>query len=574
MFPPYPFGLNATVIANEPCNGNCLGVANAAVTGGKTPYTYAWSPSGGNAATATGLCAGSYTITVMDASGCPGTAQVVITQPPVLSVTASATPALCNGQPSGTLSATAAGGTPPYVYSWSALNILAVGAGTYTVVAIDGNGCKATASATVTQPPPLTVKITGPQTVCKGASGILSANVNGGTGPYTYSWSPQTGTNATLIITPDSSTVYYVTVTDANGCTANPNPAEFSVVLGPPLTAALTGPTSMCVGTSVTLCTATTGGTGGNSFMWEPGGMTTPCVTVSPGGTTTYSETVSDNCGASVTVSAKVRVNPLPDVAFHADLYQGCSPMCVQFRNGTTIGSGGLASYVWNFGDKDTMYAYAPVHCYAKPGLYDVGLTAVSDSGCSSTLNKPGTITVYSSPVAFFKTNPNPANILSPTIQFSDKSTDQYGIVSWRWVFGEAGDTASVLENPIHTYGDTGTYCAQLAVMNMHGCSDTATDCLVINPAFSLYIPSAFTPNGLGKNEVFEAVGRYIKNFEMYIFDRWGTQVFYSNNINVGWDGTAKGGNICPEGTYVYKINVTDAQDLTHSYVGEVTLIK
>jgi gliding motility-associated-like protein len=111
--------------------------------------------------------------------------------------------------------------------------------------------------------------------------------------------------------------------------------------------------------------------------------------------------------------------------------------------------------------------------------------------------------------------------------------------------------------------------------MNNHGCMDTITNCLVIEPAFNLYIPSAFTPNGDGKNEVFKPMGQYVKSFEMYVFDRWGMQLYHTKDINQGWNGTVNGaGTVCQEDTYIYKITVMDSEGNQHSYVGNVTLMK
>jgi len=171
--------------------------------------------------------------------------------------------------------------------------------------------------------------------------------------------------------------------------------------------------------------------------------------------------------------------------------------------------------------------------------------------------------------------SPQPTTILQPNIQFTDKSTDNYGIVYWTWNFGETGDTTSYLQNPTHTYMDTGTYCVNLVVMNQHGCVDSTTNCLIIDPVFTLYIPDAFTPNSDGKNEVFMAKGNDVKSFEMYIFDRWGMQLFHSTDINLGWTGTVKGGNtIAQEDTYVYLINAYDNKNEKHTYLGKVSLLK
>ena len=111
--------------------------------------------------------------------------------------------------------------------------------------------------------------------------------------------------------------------------------------------------------------------------------------------------------------------------------------------------------------------------------------------------------------------------------------------------------------------------------MNIHGCTDTVTECLVIDPIYTLYIPDAFSPNGNGVNDVFMAKGNDIKSFEMYIFDRWGMQLFHSTDIMNGWDGSAKsGGGVQQEDTYVYLIYAVDHKDKKHTYIGKVNLIK
>jgi gliding motility-associated-like protein len=187
-------------------------------------------------------------------------------------------------------------------------------------------------------------------------------------------------------------------------------------------------------------------------------------------------------------------------------------------------------------------------------------------------------INVFSHPHANFTESPQPTTIQNPNIQFTDLTTDQYGIASWNWTFNDPSDSNAVsnLQNPAHTYSDTGTFCPTEIVVNLHGCTDTVTHCLIIDQQFSLYIPDAFTPlNSDGLNTIFTAKGKYIQNFEMYIFDRWGMQLFHTLSIDKGWDGRVnEGANVCQEDTYVYLINVTDNMNKKHSYIGKVVLIK
>ena len=111
--------------------------------------------------------------------------------------------------------------------------------------------------------------------------------------------------------------------------------------------------------------------------------------------------------------------------------------------------------------------------------------------------------------------------------------------------------------------------------MDVHGCLDSAVNCLIVNPGFTLYIPDAFSPNGDGINDIFEPKGTYIKDFEMYIFDRWGMQLYHTTDIMKGWDGRVNGNSsIAQEDTYIYTIKVIDTRDGVHSYIGNVYLIK
>jgi gliding motility-associated-like protein len=123
---------------------------------------------------------------------------------------------------------------------------------------------------------------------------------------------------------------------------------------------------------------------------------------------------------------------------------------------------------------------------------------------------------------------------------------------------------------------DTGSYCPQLIVENNKGCADTITKCLQVIPLFTLYIPTAFSPNGDGVNDIFEPKGTYIKSFEMYIYNRWDmVELYHTTDITKGWNGTVNGGsNIAQEDTYIYKIIVIDWSNIQHSYFGEVTVLK
>jgi hypothetical protein len=225
--PAYTF---STIKTNAACTGtvSCSGSATITPSVAGT-YTFVWSPSGGTSTTgvATGLCAGNYTVTATDGSGCTLQTTVVIGTTPIalsfVNITANCSTS-CNGK--STVSAS--GGSAPYTYAWSSAagtNATATGlcgGSTYTVTVTDASGCSNSAVTTIASQPLVAItnfnntgaSCTG---VCNGSS---IASVSGGTGPYTYAWSPTGGTNATATgLCADS--IYTLIVSDANGCSTS-----------------------------------------------------------------------------------------------------------------------------------------------------------------------------------------------------------------------------------------------------------------------------------------------------------------------------------------------------------------
>ncbi len=209
---------------NVLCFGSSSGsISLTNVSGGVSPYTYSWSPSGGTNITATGLSAGSYTVTVTDNNGCAGTAIDSIGQPsPIYFDSANyITGAGCSNN-NGSAEVMVGGGTYPYTYSWSpgggsTQRDSGLSAGTYSVTITDHNGCTTTTSIAVPSTGPVpSISTVGDS--CNGQSnGIAIVNsVSGGVAPYTYSW--VSSGNTTSSISGLSAGVYSIVVTDNTGC--------------------------------------------------------------------------------------------------------------------------------------------------------------------------------------------------------------------------------------------------------------------------------------------------------------------------------------------------------------------
>jgi hypothetical protein len=211
-----------TVVTNVSCNGGTNGAINLTPTGGVAPYTFVWSPGGQTTEDRTGLAAGTYTVTITDATGATGTVSATVTQPSALTAATSQTNIACNGAATGVASVSPIGGTSPYTYRWSTgattQTITGLAAGSYSVVITDANGCTLTRSFIITQPSALTATTSQTNVTTNGGNnGSATITVSGGTPGYTYSWSPNVSTTATASNL--SAGTYTVTVTDANGCT-------------------------------------------------------------------------------------------------------------------------------------------------------------------------------------------------------------------------------------------------------------------------------------------------------------------------------------------------------------------
>src|ERR1700739_1618105 len=287
---------------NVACYGGSTGSATISASGGTSPYTYSWSPSGGTNATASNLAAGSYTCTITDAHSCTGTVTVTITQPSAaLSASISAhTNVNCYGQSTGSATVTAANGTSPYTYSWSpsgGTNATAsnLAAGGYTVTVTDHNSCTTTATVTLTQPSSAVRDSISSQTnvLCNGENnGSATVGVKGGTSPYTYSWTSGGGKNATANNL--TAGTYTCTITDHNGCTST----VVATITQPAVFQGQIEAYSTCGSNHIVeLGVDLTGGTQPYTYSWSPNVSASDTAFGLAAGT--YSVTVNDanGCG-------------------------------------------------------------------------------------------------------------------------------------------------------------------------------------------------------------------------------------------------------------------------------------
>jgi hypothetical protein len=411
---------------NVSCNGGTNGSATVTVTGGTGAYSYAWAPSGGTAATASGLAAGTYTVTAIDANTCQITTTVTITEPAVLSATTAQTNVLCNGGATGSATVTIAGGTGPYTYSWApsggtAATASGLATGIYTVTVTDANNCQLTRTFTITEPAVLSATTSQTNLSCNGATnGIAGVTVTGGTAPYTYSWAPSGGTGATA--TGLAAGTYTVTITDANACQIT---RSFTITEPTALSATTSSTNVSCNGGSNGSATVTvTGGTGAYTYLWAPSGGTAATASGLAAGNYTVTITDANMCQITRTVSV-TQPSPIVIVPSQSNV------SCTGGSNGSaTVGvSGGTGNYTFSWAPSGGTGATATG---LAAGTYTV--TVTDANSCTATQSFTITTTADTTPPTVVTTNitvPLTAGVATITAaQVNNGSTDNCGIAS------------------------------------------------------------------------------------------------------------------------------------------------
>ncbi len=444
---------------------------------------------------------------------------------------------------------------------------LPTGPVTYTVTAtLPNSGCPAIIRTLNVILASLAINILTPaDTLCIGSS--FHIRVSGGTGA-TFVWSPSAGLDHNTvpdpIATPATSTVYTVTVSSTSGCVTT---GTVSVTVINPVPNILTNDTFLCIGNSVVLNATTDPGVG---LIWSPSSnLSDPTINnpvATPTVTTTYTltETASSphgNCIANtevtVTVFPKLYVVPCADQSI-------CLNSTIKL---STEPSGADYIYNWTGPNGFTSTVMDPLINHAQggnQGTYSV--TVTNASGCSG--DSSTNVTVFFSSVSLTNVT------LSQTIPFgSSIQLNADNAIKYMWTPADGSLNNPNINNPIATPQIPTTYTVY--GMDNHGCTDSAKVTINLTHTGDIFIPSAFTPNGDGLNDIFR-VGNLGLNrlVEMSIYNRWGDKVYHSvNGESNGWDG-AFGGVMQDVGVYNYVIVIGRPDMPDDVYKGNLTLIR
>ncbi len=385
----------ATTNTPDICN-SCNGTATVNVQGGVGPFTYQWLPSGGNGPTATGLCAGTYSVLITDVVSCgiPDTAVVTIQAQNSVSATSVQVNPTCNGDCNGSLNITPQG-TPPYTYAWSpniSTTNSATGlcAGSYAVLVTDSSGCSSTLNYTITQPAALSLTLNGTPTICSGDTSVINATATGGTGAYTITWDNSLPPGLTQSVNPTATTTYNATLTDSNGCNTT---QAYTVNVSPAPQVSFTASPGDCAPATVTFTNITTGATVYGWTFGDPAsglqnvsGSQNPSHTYQAAGSYTVTLVAQSGAGCIDSLSfgpVVIFAQPTADVISNTTTVNELSPNVVF----TDLAIGGTAC-VFYFGDGDSIVGcnFGNVtHTYPGPGTYTAMQIVTDAGGCSDT---------------------------------------------------------------------------------------------------------------------------------------------------------------------------------------------
>lgn len=614
------------------CFGNATGSINSSVNGGTAPYTYAWN-NGANTPNLNMVTAGSYTVTVTDNNGCTATSSATVTQPAAaLSVVGGVTHVLCFGASTGLIDITVNGGTSPYQYVWSSgaatQDIQNLPAGNYQVTVTDANGCTAVFNNNVNQPAAaLAVNGLVTDVLCHGAlTGAVDVTVSGGTGPYIYSWSNGGTTQDLNNIAAGN---YQLTVTDAHGCVDN----SYSATVLQPLSAMIVSgqyTDAQCYGSNDgAIDISVTGGTPGYQFIWSNGATTEDVNGLPPG---LYSVVVIDANGctdASYNVSLTQPVAVLHSAGLVTDVHCGAAGTgSIQL---TTTGGTIPYGYAWSNGatSEDVMSLNAGNYTVVVTDAHGCTTTAsftltelpsvvvtgvISPNLCFGQQDAGIDISVSggTAPYHILWSNGSQAEDLhhigpgtysvtvtdqlhctatetfsiTPAIQLTLYMDSVYtifvgdavilnasfgggaGNYSYSWLPGDHLD-CSDCPNPSASPLVTTTYF--LTVTDANGCEITGTSTVIV--LHDMFVPNTFTPNGDGMNDQFTAVSKSVKEYRMFIFNRWGDMIYQTTKIDNGWDGTYAGSE-AQQDVYVYRIEATFYDGEHRELLGHVNLLR
>jgi gliding motility-associated-like protein len=268
------------------------------------------------------------------------------------------------------------------------------------------------------------------------------------------------------------------------------------------------------------------------------------CITV----TNVYGQQLSDCFDVSVDEPIFIAMS-VSDTAL-------CMPAQFVLTNETA--SGTFTTQQWTINGSPLTNQSTVTFTPTQPGVFDVALEVSTAIGCAYDTLLTDYLQAFPQPEANYTTEPLILEADNTDVTLVDLS--EGSIATWEWTISlPSEELASMEQSPEFSLplGVGGSYPLQLQVISPEGCSDIITGILTVNELFNLFIPTTFTPNGDGVNDVFEVKGSAIdpNNFQIDIFNRWGETVYSGNDPNEAWTGGMNENTYyLPNGLYSYYI--------------------
>lgn len=578
--PAAPLSLTLPAVSDTICSGASDGVATVTAAGGTPPYNYLWNAGGQTGATASGLPASTVQVTVTDANACTQSATTQIVQKGVVSITAEATDPLCHNGQDGNARITAAnyGATPTsiggFTYVWSTspaqtgaqINGLSANQ-TYTVTATDAQGCSATYSVSLGNPPLLEARIDSSGNIrCHGnTTGWAVAGGTGGTPPYTYFWGPGVTPATNADARNLRAGTYRVTITDANGC-----PAIAPVTLTEPdkLAVELVPKAVGCYGENTGTASAlASGGVPPYAYSWTNGSTANAANNLAAG---FVGITLRDQNGCILLDSVLIRQPeaPLSGTAQAQDV------SCFGDRDGriTLAAAGGTPPYRYALDDEP--WNGSTIQIALTAGEYVPQI--IDHNGCTITLQpvtvaQPDPIAVDLGPDIYIDLGQN------TQLQSLVSNAQNPVLYTWRpdgsrWL--SCLDCPNPLVDSLYQ-----TFRFVLEVEDIRGCKAEDDIRVIVEKPRRIFVPTAFSPNGDGANDRLLVHGQSsARVLEFRLYDRWGELLYQANDFNVnddtiGWDGTFRDKAMDP-GVYVWVLEVQYLDGEKEVFKGNTTLVR
>ena len=457
--------------------------------------------------------------------------------------------------------------------------------GNYSVTISDTEGCSYSIPFALSPPQPMDFDLTPNPNICINGFATLETSSDMDPGQtWTYSWDNGLNEGNVQLVNPIIDTDYTVFATDPNGCASDAQTVTVQVYDS--LSVSMIAPDLICGGAFAELeLDVFNGGSGGGySFDWtwqdnSVGGDENYWVDF-PVSTGTYCVTLSDNCETpAVTTCEEVVIETPILAAFTSDTTRSCVPGVFQFES--LVDPASIAQTEWFFGDGELSYDASPAHAYLNPGSFDITFNITSLIGCEYINFQPNYLQVFVPPYVGFSATPQPTRVPDTEVQF--ESVNSSNVVDWFWLFDSIQNLGASNEpNPLFEFplDQGGNYPVTLVVTDENGCSSQITRTIEILDLFSLYIPTAFTPNNDGSNDAFYVMGSDIdpNRFSLQVINRWGNLVFETSDMNEVWYGNSndESEHFAQDGVYFYRVVVFSKSSPAErkEVKGAVTLVR